>query len=202
MNERNIYAMSQKEEQVSHRQYLIDTILNYLGEHYDSSRLYEMFHDEMGFSDEDIEELGFELSEHRSYEWKDGDMRRQYAEQLDDVLPRHDVLTTAAWIKFAEEVSDWEDEEFQKEAELLIAAFKEISERYSPKAVAEVYAMVHMAQGIPLANEIIAAAEYAERGMTAPELSEMAYSGKFESAPFPKLPSANEEKHGNQIQMT
>lgn len=80
--------MSQKEEQVSHRQYLIDTILNYLGEHYDSSRLYEMFHDEMGFSDEDIVELGFELSEYRSYEWKDGDVRRQYAEQLDDVLPR------------------------------------------------------------------------------------------------------------------
>lgn len=78
--------MSQKEEQVSHRQYLIDTMLNYLGEHYDSSRLYEMFHDEMGFSNEDIKELGFELSEYRSYEWKDSNVRRHYAEKLDRLI--------------------------------------------------------------------------------------------------------------------
>ena len=62
--------------------------------------------------------------------------------------------------------------------------------------------MVHMPQGIPLANEIIAAAEYAEQGLTASELSEMAYSGKFEGAPFPELPGTDEEKPTDQIQMT
>lgn len=53
--------MNQEEQQ--YRQDLIDTVLNYLGEHNDSRRLYEMFHDEMGLSHEDIEELGFDLSD-------------------------------------------------------------------------------------------------------------------------------------------
>lgn len=56
--------MNQEERQ--HRQDLIDTVLNYLGEHNDSHRLYEMFHDEMGLSHDDIEELGFDLSDYYS----------------------------------------------------------------------------------------------------------------------------------------
>lgn len=52
------------QEEWQHRQALIDTVLNYLGEHNDSRCLYEMFHDEMGPSHDDIEELGFDLSDY------------------------------------------------------------------------------------------------------------------------------------------
>lgn len=195
-------TLPMKDDQANHRQHLIDTILNYLGEHHDSSRLYEMLHEEMGFSNEDIMDLGFDLSEHWVYEWKSEDIQRRYAERLDSILPQHDVFTTTAWIEFAEDMAEGTDTSFESEAELLIAAFKEISECHSPQAVAKVYATVHVPGNALLANEIIAAAKYAEQGMSVQELSDMASRGEFEGEPYPERPSTDEENIGGMSELT
>lgn len=50
-------------QQNEYTQELINTILHYLAEHYDNSRLYEMLHHEMGTTHDDIELLGFDLSQ-------------------------------------------------------------------------------------------------------------------------------------------
>jgi len=42
-------------------QRLVNEVLNYLGEHHDQSQLYDMFHGDIGMTDEEIEFLGFEL---------------------------------------------------------------------------------------------------------------------------------------------
>lgn len=121
--------------------------------------------------------------ESRKYKWAPFDVRKLYAEKLDSVLLHHDVRTTTAWIEFAEELADSLDSTFVKEAESLIAAFQEVRNHYSPQAVAAIYQTIHMPNNALLAHEILAAAEYAEQGMTASELSDMAMHGEFEGTP-------------------
>ena len=45
-------------------QRLVDEVLNYLGEHHDQSQLYDMFHGDIGMTDEEIEFLGFDLPDY------------------------------------------------------------------------------------------------------------------------------------------
>lgn len=187
--------MAKNDKYTEHRQHLFDTVLNYLGEHHDGNQLYEMFHEEMGLSNEDIIELGFDLSEYFVYEWKPGDAQRHYAEELDYVVSQHNVATTTAWIRFAEELADGTESTFEEEAELLIAAFKEISEKYSPQAIAKVYETIHIPDNALLANEIVAAAACAEQGASVQLLSDMAKCGAFEGEPNPKLSRAEIEKN-------
>ncbi|MCI9402481.1 MAG: hypothetical protein HFF04_02260 [Oscillospiraceae bacterium] len=125
----------------------------------------------------------------QEYEWEPFDVRRLYAEKLDHVLPQHDMPTTKAWIEFAEELADGVETTFAIEAESLVTAFKEISDRYSPQAVAAIYQTIHMPNNALLAHEILAAAEYAEQGMTSSELSDMAQRGEFEGGPRQNSPT-------------
>lgn len=54
---------TEPEETAAERQdRLINDIMNYLGEHHDSSELYRMFHCDLGMTHEEIESLGFDLS--------------------------------------------------------------------------------------------------------------------------------------------
>lgn len=46
------------------RQWYLDVIMGYLGEHHDSSELYEIFHDDLGMTREEIEDLGIDLSQY------------------------------------------------------------------------------------------------------------------------------------------
>lgn len=117
------------------------------------------------------------------YEWGTEDVRRAFAEKLDHVLPQHDVPTTTAWIKFAEELADALDSSFEAEAESLLKAFQEVSAQYSPKAVAEVYATIHVQGNALLASEIPAAAERAEQGLNSNQLSDLAARGIFQAGP-------------------
>ena len=48
---------------------------------------------------------------------------------------------------------------------------------------------IHMPNNALLAHEILAAAEYAEQGMTASELSDMAQRGEFEGGPRQNVPT-------------
>lgn len=60
-----LYAYQQALEdcakQLEEYRNLVDIVLNYLGDHHDSSELYKMFHEDMELSNEEIEFLGFDL---------------------------------------------------------------------------------------------------------------------------------------------
>lgn len=129
----------------------------------------------------------------QEYEWSAFDVRRLYAEKLDHVLTYHDTRTTTAWIEFAEELADGVDTTFAEEAEKLVSAFQKVSECHSPQAVTAIYRTIHTPNNALLAHEILAAAKYAEQGMTPSELSDMARRGAFEGEPCPNLPGAEDE---------
>ena len=54
-------ALTEVAQQLRHQQTLIDTVLNYLGDHHDSSELYQMLHEDMEMTNDDISFLGFDL---------------------------------------------------------------------------------------------------------------------------------------------
>lgn len=156
------------------------------GEHY---RIYSEAHDrymrqmKAMLSMPEEEPIQEQSDTEGQYEWGAEDVRRAFAEKLDHVLPQHDVSTTTAWIKFAEEMASASETTFETEAESLLKAFQEISAQYSPKAVAEVYATIHAQGNALLASEIPAAAERAEQGMTSEQLSDLAARGVFHAGP-------------------
>ena len=124
---------------------------------------------------------------HFQYQWAVGTPQRKYADMLDKLIPQHDGHTTAAWITFAEELADGAETAFEQEMSSLVAAFKEISERFSPRAVETVYQVIHAPANALLSNEIIPAAEAAEQGASSQELSDLAASGIFGGGPMPEL---------------
>lgn len=125
--------------------------------------------------------------EHFQYQWAEGTPQRKYADMLDNLIPQHDAHTTAAWIAFAEELADGVENAFEQEISSLVAAFQEISKRFSPRAVETVYQVIHAPDNALLSNEIIPAAEAAEQGASSQELSDMAASGRFGGGPVPEL---------------
>ena len=106
---------------------------------------------------------------------------------LDDLIPQHDAHTTAAWIAFAEELADGVENGFEREVASLVAAFQEISKRFSPRAVETVYQVIHAPGNALLSNEILPAAEAAEQGASVQEISDMAADGLFGGGPMPTL---------------
>lgn len=106
---------------------------------------------------------------------------------LDKLITQHDGHTTAAWITFAEELADGAETAFEQEMSSLVAAFQEISKRFSPRAVETVYQVIHAPGNALLSNEILPAAEAAEQGASSQELSDMAASGLFGGGPVPEL---------------
>ena len=69
----------------------------------------------------------------------------------------------------------------------LVAAFQEISTRFSPRAVETVYQTIHVPGNALLSNEIMSAARAAEQGASIQEISDMAASGIFGGGPVPEL---------------
>ena len=124
---------------------------------------------------------------HFQYQWAVGTPQRKYADMLDKLIPQHDSHTTAAWITFAEELADGAETAFEQEMSSLVAAFQEISKRFSPRAVETVYQVIHAPGNALLSNEIIPAAEAAEQGASVQEISDMAADGLFGGGPMPTL---------------
>ena len=91
-------------------------------------------------------------------------------------------------------------EQFVKEAEDALRAFQEITRRFPPHAVAEVYQTIHVQGNALLPSEIVMAAEQAQRGSAAQELSDMAANGAFEGGAVPRQEStpANTKMGGMQ----
>ena len=115
------------------------------------------------------------------------DQQKHFQYQWAVGTPQHDGHTTAAWITFAEELADGAETAFEQEMSSLVAAFQEISKRFSPRAVETVYQIIHVPDNTLLSNEIIPAAEAAEQGASVQEISDMAADGLFGGGPMPTL---------------
>ena len=167
---------------------LLGRVLRGFAECSDGVETYRFLHDDFGITNEELVECGLDrLRKHFRYEWAEGTPQREYANMLDQLLPAPDMYTTALWIGFAEEIADGVESSFDREANALVAAFREISKRFSSHAVETVYQAIHAPANALLSNEIIPAAEAAEQGASSQELSDMAASGIFGGGPAPTL---------------
>ena len=160
---------------------LLNGALRYIAAHTPGEEAYRFLHDQMGITNEELMKRGLnDLREHFRYEWEDGTLWREFAAQMDRLLPRPDVYTTSAWISFAGELAEGVETSFMLEASRLLSAFREIAGKFSPDVVDTVYQAVLVPNNALLSHEIFPAAVAAEQGANVQEISDMAASGSFE----------------------
>ena len=160
---------------------LLNEALQYIAVHTPGEEAYRFLHSQMGISNEELMQYGLnDLREYFQYEWEEGTLWREFAEQMDRLLPRPDVYTTSAWISFAGELAEGVETSFMLEASKLLSAFREIAGKFSPDVVDTVYQAVLVPNNALLSHEIFPAAVAAEQGANVQEISDMAASGSFE----------------------
>ena len=160
---------------------LLNGALRYIAVHTPGEEAYRFLHSQMGISNEDLMQYGLnDLREYFQYEWEEGTLWREFADQMDRLLPQPDVHTTSAWISFASELADGVETSFVLEANKLLSAFREIARNFSPNVVDTVYQVVLVPNNALLSHEIFPAAVAAEQGANVQEISDMAASGSFE----------------------
>lgn len=155
---------------------LLTAVLGYFSENYGGEDAYRFLHDRLGFTNSELVDCGMDkLRPYFRYEWADGSPQMKYAEMLDNLLPRHDVYTTALWISLAEDLS--EETSFEEEASLIVSAFRDTIDRFQPSTVETIYNL----SGALLSDEIPMAAEDFENGASTEEISENASNGYYTS---------------------
>lgn len=155
---------------------LLTAALGYFSENSGGEEAYRFLHDRLGFTNSELVDCGMDkLRPHFRYEWADGSAQMKYAEILDNLLPRHDAYTTASWISLAEDLS--EETSFEKEASLIVSAFRDIIDRFQPSTVETIYNL----SGALLSDEFLLAAEDLENGVSTEEISENASNGYYTS---------------------
>ena len=160
---------------------LLNEALQYIAVHTPGEEAYRFLHSQMGISNEELMQYGLnDLREHFQYEWEDGTLWREFAAQMDRLLPRPDVYTTSAWISFAGELAEGVETSFVLEASKLLSAFREIAGKFSPDVVDTVYQVILVPNNALLSHEVFPAAVAAEQGADAQAISDMAASGSFE----------------------
>ena len=160
---------------------LLNGVLHYIAAHTPSEEAYRFLHGQIGISNEELIQYGLDsLRGHFQYEWEEGTLWREFAEQMDRLLPRPDVYTTSAWISFAGELAEGVETSFALEASKLLSAFREIAGKFSPDVVDTVYQVILVPNNALLSHEIFPAAVAAEQGADAQTISDMAASGAFE----------------------
>ncbi len=167
---------------------LLKKVLYSFAERSDGAETYRLTHDEFGFTNEELVECGMDrLRKHFQYEWAEGMPQRRYADMLDRLLPQPEVYATAEWVTLAEDLADGSETRFEEEMSSIVAAFQEISERFSPDVVNTIYQTAYAPDNALLSNEIVQAAEAVEQGASIQEISDMAANGAFEGGPMPTL---------------
>lgn len=160
---------------------LLNEALQYIAVHTPGEEAYRFLHSQMGISNEELMQYGLnDLREYFQYEWEEGTLWREFADQMDRLLPQPDVHTTSAWISFASELADGVETSFALEANKLLSAFREIAGNFSPNVVDTVYQVVLVPNNALLSHEIFPAAVAAEQGADVQAISDMAASGFFE----------------------
>lgn len=160
---------------------LLNEALQYIAVHTPGEEAYRFLHSQMGISNEELMQYGLnDLREYFQYEWEEGTLWREFADQMDRLLPQPDVHTTSAWISFASELAEGVETSFVLEANKLLSAFREITGNFSPDVVDTVYKVILVPNNALLSHEIFPAAVAAEQGANVQEISDMAASGSFE----------------------
>lgn len=121
------------------------------------------------------------------YPWADSTLQRRYAELLEQIVPEPDTKATIEWIRFAEELAEAAETSLEKEADDLIAAFRNLKERFPPEIVSCIYQITDTQHSALLSNEFVPAAEALRNGVTAEEVIKMADSGQFEGGMMPTM---------------
>ena len=121
------------------------------------------------------------------YPWTDGTPQRRYAELLDQIVPEADAQATVEWIRFAEELAEAAETSLEKEADDLIAAFRNLKERFPSEIVSGIYRLADTQHSVLLANEFVSTAEALQNGVSAEEVIKMADSGQFEGGMMPTM---------------
>ena len=129
---------------------LLNGALRYIVAHIPGEEAYRFLHSQMGISNEELMQYGLnDLREYFQYEWEEGTLWREFADQMDRLLPQPDVHTTSAWISFASELADGVEASFVLEANKLLSAFREIAGNFSPNVVDTVYQVVLVPNNSP-----------------------------------------------------
>lgn len=121
------------------------------------------------------------------YPWAAGTSQRHYANLLDQIVLEPDVQTTVEWIRFAEDFAEAAETSFGKEADDLIAAFRNLKEHFPPEIVSAIYRLASTQHSALLPNEFVPAAEALQNGVSAEEVIKMADSGQFEGGMMPTM---------------
>ena len=121
------------------------------------------------------------------YPWTEGTPKRHYANLLDQLVPEPDAKATVEWIRFAEELAEAAETSLEKEADDLIAAFRNLKERFPSEIVSGIYRLADTQHSVLLANEFVSAAEALQNGVSAEEVIKMADSGQFEGGMMPTM---------------
>lgn len=121
------------------------------------------------------------------YPWADGTLQRRHAELLEQIVPEPDTKATIEWIRFAEELAEAAETSLEKEADDLIAAFRNLKEHFPPEIVSCIYRLADTQNFALLANEFVPAAETLQNGVSAEEVIKMADSGQFEGGMMPTM---------------
>lgn len=121
------------------------------------------------------------------YPWADGTPQRRYANLLGQIVPEPDAKATVEWIRFAEELAEAAETSFRKEADDLIAAFRNLKERFPSEIVSGIYRLADTQHSALLPNEFVPAAEALQNGASAEEVIKMADSGQFEGGLMPTM---------------
>lgn len=121
------------------------------------------------------------------YPWAEGTPQRHYANLLDQIVPKPDVQATMEWIRFAEDLAEAAETSLEKEADDLIAAFRNLKEHFPPEIVSGIYQIANTQHSVLLPNEFVPAAEALQNGVSAEEVIKMADSGQFEGGMMPTM---------------
>ena len=101
---------------------LLNEALQYIAVHTPGEEAYRFLHSQMGISNEDLMQYGLnDLREYFQYEWEEGTLWREFADQMGRLLPQPDVHTTSAWISFASELAEGVETSFVLEANMSTA---------------------------------------------------------------------------------
>ena len=131
--------------------------------------------------------MDMETVQSNGYPWAEGTPQRHYAELLDQIVPEADAQATVEWIRFAEELAEAAETSLEKEADDLIAAFRNLKEHFPPEIVSCIYQITDTQHSALLSNEFVPAAEALQNGASVEEVIKMADGGQFEGGMMPTM---------------
>lgn len=121
------------------------------------------------------------------YPWVGGTPQQYYVNLLNQIVPESDTRVTVEWICFAKELAEAAETSFEREANDLITAFRNLKESFPAEIVSGIYQLIDTQHSALLPNELALAAEALQNGVPTEDVIKMADSGQFESGMMPVM---------------